>query len=523
MKNWKSILPKELTKVEVYDLVVLSASVVGMLYSPALLSFSLVFLAIRVLFIGRMGEKWEKIKFNKGLLLALLSLFILHLVGMLWTSNLKAGLLDINHQLPFLVVPIAILVMSPLRKDVLKILFWVYVVLILFGTIWAMSHYLSDGRADVRKLIPFARTMHFGINIAFCVALMLIAVFNNIHNMKKVCILLTLVLWFVSFLFIIQALTGIIALCILAFVTVVVFFVRKRTKMSYTLSVLLLMGLVIFGFVIRKEYKAYFTPKLLYVETLQPKTALGNDYVHIDDGYIENGCYVNQYVCEQEYVEAFERRTGMTLVDKCNGALDATCKETVKRYLNSKALTKDAAGVKALTEKDIENIKSGNANWIYAKRFSLMPRLYQTFFEFERYARSEHFKDASIVQRWELSLNASRIIADNPLIGVGTGDNVDKMKAYLDKNPNKYSFDNWEPHNYYLYIMVQFGVLGLCCLFFFLIYPPTKLKMWQNPIFQSLFVITLSAMFAESLFSLFSMMMLYSLVSSLLFFNRDEV
>ncbi|MDR0789447.1 MAG: O-antigen ligase family protein [Bacteroidales bacterium] len=523
MKNLKSILPKELTIVDVYDFVTLSAVLGGLLYSYALLSFALVFLAIRVLFIGRIGEKWIKIKQNKNVVLALLSFFALHLIGLLWTENLTGGMTEINHKLPFLVVPIAVLVMSPVRKEIIKSLFWVYVTLLLFGTLWALFHYVSDQNVDTRELIPFANTIRFGINIAFAISLMLIAVFNDLKNMIRVCLLLGLTLWFVSFLFIIQALTGIVVLCILAIVAVVMFLVRKRTKMSYTLAVLLLMCLVIFCFVIRKEYKEYFTPKLMYVKALQPKTALGNYYTHVEDGFIENGCYVNQYVCEEEYIEAFKQRTGITLDDDCGKIPDVLCKDVVKRYLNSKGLTKDAAGVKALTDKDIENIKSGNANWIYAKRFSLMPRLYQTFFEFERYTHDGYFKDASVMQRFELARNALSVVADNPLIGVGTGDNVDKLKAYLDNNSHKSNFDSNDPHNYYLYIMVQFGVLGLVCLFFFLIYPPTKQKIWRSPVFQSLFVITLSAMFVESFFNLFAMMMMYCLVSSLLLFNKDEL
>ncbi|MDR1725572.1 MAG: O-antigen ligase family protein [Bacteroidales bacterium] len=520
MKKTQSIF-KGLSSIEYYDLIVLCGIVIGMLYSAAILSFTLVFLGIRILFIGNLSNKIKKIKNNCILLFSLLSFFLLHVIGLLWTDNFNAGLLDLNKKLPFLIVPVAILIMSPLRKDILVFVFKFYITALLFGTLWAVFNYIETINIDTRFLISFTSNIRFGINIAFAVALMLIVVLNNFKNMKKTCFLLALSTWFVSYLFIVQALTGICILCILAIVAVLIFVIRKKTKIAYTLSVLLLMALIIFGFWIRSQYKSYFTPTHLYTQTLKPTTVLGNPYTHLKDKYIENGCYVNQYVCQQEMNEAWFKRTGDTLTDDCSDSIKYVCKETLKRYLNSKGLTKDAAGIEALTEKDIENIKAGNSNYMYAKRFSLKPRIYQTFFEFERYCNSGNFKDASITQRIELCRNALKIIGDEPVLGVGTGDNIDKLKEYLDKNPTKDNFDNFDPHNYYLYIMVQFGILGLVVLILFLIYPPTKQKIWTNPVFQSLFVITISAMFVESFFNLFSAMMLFCVVYSLLLFNKS--
>jgi len=108
------------------------------------------------------------------------------------------------------------------------------------------------------------------------------------------------------------------------------------------------------------------------------------------------------------------------------------------------------------------------------------------------------------------------------LTGVGTGDNFDKLTEYIEQNPNQESFNTADPHNYYAFIMVQFGILGFAVLIFFLVYPAIKQNLWTKPVFISLFVITIAAMCVESLFNIFSTMMLYCLMMSILLFNKDE-
>ncbi|MDR1847964.1 MAG: O-antigen ligase family protein [Bacteroidales bacterium] len=525
MKKPIKTLIHNLSFQDTYDLITLSAALCGLLYSYALLSFSLVFLAVRVLFVGNMREKWQKISDNRCILIAFLSFFALHLISLLWTNDLKTGWLEVNHKLPFLIVPVALCVMSPVKKnEVLMPLFVFYLLLLFFGTMFATFRYVFDANADVRTLIPFANTIRFGINIAFSVALICIYLFSKPKNKWAICIFLLLGLWFIVFLFMIQALTGIVILCVLSFVMSVIMVFRRRTKTAYTLATLLIMALIIFIFAVRKEYKEYFTPKPLYTQPLKTHTHLGNPYVHLKDNYIENGCYVNEYLCNDEMIKAFERRTGLKLTDDCSQSPQEVCTETLKRYLNSKGLKKDEAGVLALTDEDITNIRNGNANYIYAKRFSLKPRLYQTFFEFERYFDGNgSFKNSSLTQRWELILNGLRVIGhNNLLIGTGTGDNINELKAEIDRSPHRESFNNHDPHNYYVYIFVQFGLLGLGVLLFFLFYPPTKKGLWRNNVFLSLFVIMISGMLVESLFNLFSMMMLYCIVCCILLFNDYE-
>lgn len=57
------------------------------------------------------------------------------------------------------------------------------------------------------------------------------------------------------------------------------------------------------------------------------------------------------------------------------------------------------------------------------------------------------------------------VISENPILGVGTGDYMDEVRALF---PKKHSYLNViaQPHNVYIKILLQFGIVGLFTLFF---------------------------------------------------------
>ena len=57
------------------------------------------------------------------------------------------------------------------------------------------------------------------------------------------------------------------------------------------------------------------------------------------------------------------------------------------------------------------------------------------------------------------------VISENPILGVGTGDYMDEVRALF---PKKHSYLNIiaQPHNVYIKILLQFGIVGLFTLFF---------------------------------------------------------
>jgi len=75
------------------------------------------------------------------------------------------------------------------------------------------------------------------------------------------------------------------------------------------------------------------------------------------------------------------------------------------------------------------------------------------------------YKNTSVGLRFQYAINSLKIIEKNPLIGVGTGDYKDEYekinKAYTPSLPA-----TTNPHNNYILILSQFGILGLISLLY---------------------------------------------------------
>jgi Lipid A core - O-antigen ligase and related enzymes len=73
----------------------------------------------------------------------------------------------------------------------------------------------------------------------------------------------------------------------------------------------------------------------------------------------------------------------------------------------------------------------------------------------------------SLVLRLHMWTGAVKIFLENPIIGFGTGGYQSAMKKYENPNLEAIYRDFSEPHNIYLYMAANFGILGIISLFWF--------------------------------------------------------
>ncbi len=134
---------------------------------------------------------------------------------------------------------------------------------------------------------------------------------------------------------------------------------------------------------------------------------------------------------------------------------------TLIRFLTSKGLRKDAAGIKQLSEAEIGAIEGGTANYIFLDRFRLYPRIYEVLWEFYRYKIGYPPNNKSVVQRY-LYLQAGWSIArENLLFGVGNGDVLREFKDYYEEvNSPLVDKQRRDAHNQYLTELIAFGIPG---------------------------------------------------------------
>lgn len=492
----------------------------GMLYSPFVTSVArgliIIDLALYLIF-------WKKRVSNfKQKILPLLCLSVLYLldiIGCLWSSNLSGAKENLLHDYNFLIIPLFIALYSPLKKNVLTFSVLIYLFLCWLGVAVGSFNYVTDNYTDIRHIVIGTRHIAFAINIAFATCLLMVYTYKA-GKYKK--IIIPIIIWQLAFLTIAQMLSGLVACVVFVFVSIVYLFFKDRNKINTCLFVSLVLFLVLSVGWICREYNNYFIPKEKFISNQEIKTKEGNSYKNIDDKFIENGYLVNNYVCVEEVEKQWQKQTGISLYSPTKDSL-YLCSDVIYRYLNSKGLHKDAEGVKQLSVKDIDNIRNGIANVVYTEKYSLRPRLYQTFFEFERFNNGGEVSDKSLIQRIAMTQTAFKVIAKHPIIGTGTGAEKSDLKKQILSDYPALKDKEIDPHNQLVYIVLNFGIIGLVCFILFTLYPVVKLKLWQNDYFVCFALVIVCYMFAESCLRMMSGEIFFSLFFALLIFNDNNI
>lgn len=500
--------------------VCLSLLVFGMFYSPFVASVARGLIIIGI-FLCLVLWKDSFNGFSKKIIPAICisSVFVLDIIGTLWSSDTKEAWHIITHEVSFLTVPVFIALCSPLKKNVITSFFVIYVFFCLLGTIVGSFNYIFTHYADIRHLIPGARHIAFALNSAFIAIVLFIYVYNTKKYRK---IIIPIIIWIIVFLIIMQMLSGLIALILFAIIELVYLAVTKKNKVNIILSCIIIVCLVGLSFWIYREHNSYFKVKEAFIGNKIIKTPDGNTYSGIDDNFIENGYLVNNYVCRQEVESEWEKRTGKSIKEFCKDSL-YSYEDLIYRYLNSKGLHKDAYSIRQLTDKDLENIYHGVANIVYAERFSLRPRLYQTFFEFERFINTKNVKDKSLIQRFAMINSASKVAKQNIFLGTGTSDAKKELKNQLRKDYPYLEVEDADPHNQFIYLLVNFGILGLLVFVALCTYPIIKLRLWENRYFIIFIFICICYMFVESALRMMAGRMFFVLFFSLFAFSNKEI
>ena len=218
-----------------------------------------------------------------------------------------------------------------------------------------------------------------------------------------------------------------------------------------------------------------FLSKNIDTSNFQPEqiqSARGEKYIHQSSNFqTENGNRIFVNIAPLELDSAWVARTNRPLLQKdARGQLVQT---TLIRYLASRGLTKDAAGIQELSDTDISNILAGNTNCNEPKWGALEKRWHQIVFEYQTFQSGENPSGHSIFQRLEYYKAAKFIIVRNLLFGVGQG-NVKSAysEAYKQTSPNLDEKVQHAVHNQFLSYWIAAGLAGILCflLYFYFIW-----------------------------------------------------
>ena len=445
----------------------------------------------------------------------LVAFYLMHVVGLLWTSDFEYAMKDLRVKLPILVMPFVLSSMPPLDRKRFDFVMLVYVLAVFIATMFSSVSYWRHDYEDVREISHFISHIRFCLNIVFCIAIIGWYIVkskvpepvegptknNNVEGPTHINRFLQwlLLLWFIYQIYIFESLSGYVILVAVAVISAVFAFLRWKKGRGWHIAVGVTALAVV---VVATAVIVHFVKPLLKVETvdfstLEKKTALGNDYWH-DTIYnpVEDGKFVGLYYCRKELQEAWSQRS--TLPFEGTTTNGENLEATLARYLTSKDLRKDAQGVQALTDEDIRNIEQGVANYNNWKHPGLHARLSSTLFEYNLYRRFNNPNGGSLAQRIEFTRASFHIIKQHLWFGVGTGDVPQAFSQAYDEihSPLKEEF-RFRAHNQYLAITVAFGIVGLAFFLFVLLYPWLSSKRNHTYLYLVFLCIMLLSMFPE--------------------------
>jgi O-antigen ligase len=395
----------------------------------------------------------------------------MHILWLLNSNNLDYALHDLKIKLPLLILPVIFGTTKPLSKTEIKIILHFFIASLLSYTIYSLVAFMditSVRTTDYRSLSPVISHIRLALYIVLGIYINISFILNN--NQYKYLpsiVYIIITLWLTLFIIFLGALTGTTILFIIAPFALLFWFSeiknQKYKRIGSIVVILVFFLIVAYGTfsLLRFKQRIIVKPSELEVYTIN-----GNKYHHfLDMKDYENKFPVWIDICEPELKREWNKISiyNYSGTDKRGQPL----KGTLLRYLASLGYKKDSVGISKLDIQDIEMIQNGYTNYIYKKRFSLYPRLYQIFWEIENYFRYGNPSGHSLTQRIEYAKNALRAIKRNFWFGSGTGDIGDEIKYQYEIDDSILN-EKWQlrAHNQIITFFLTFGIFGfiLMCL-----------------------------------------------------------
>lgn len=460
---------------------------VGLPFNKIVLSIALMLLLANLLVQAKFKTYWKNLKENK-LALLLIAFWFLHIIGLLWTSEIDFAMRDIRVKLPLVILPLAVGA-QPITKKELKALLLIFVAM---TTAISLVNFLAYHQVfgakeytDIRGMSLFGSHIRYGIMVGFSAAISLY--YLNVKS-KTSFLLLPIFLWLCYYTYVSEILSGLIAL-IIGMLCVVFPPILKRWKWigRISLTALIIAPIVFIALLLIKPKTEEFN-----LNTAAKTTAEGNPYKHELNQFRDvYGNYIFTYLCEVE----LEREWNNVSEFDYDGMdrREQVLRFTLMRYMASKKLKKDALGFKQLNNADIKNVEDG---------ITEDPKLFKGFWNRLNGIRYQIYysndpNGHSLLQRLEFWKAGWQIAKQNCLIGVGTGDTqiafdqqYEKMNSKLDKE------HRMRTHNTYLTNWITFGVFSL--LFIFLLFKFTKAMLCEKEYLGLAFIlISIATFFIE--------------------------
>jgi O-antigen ligase len=416
---------------------VLALFSVGIVCSKALMSIGILLGLLNLLLEVNFNGIWLNLKQNRAFWL-ICGLFILHVIGLFWTTKLEEGLDDLRMKTSLVTVPL--IVFSKANESLKlkeKILALVLTTICFISLINVLTYFQLFGfreYTDMRQLSLFGSHIRFSLLIAFGIALSLF----YFDKSKKYGFLI-LVAYLIFYTLLSQVLTGFVALLVV-FMAYGILKLRQNGFKWIAWTVLSIVGLVL----ILATISVFTPPKKSQLAVNELQLAV---------------CWK-----KASTFDYFGK-------DKKNQPVSST----LIRYMHSKELSADSIGFLKLNKEDIEEIEKGTAD-IHEKTPGFIGKLYEARFQIHSTTNPNGSTIRQRLEYWKIGI---QLIKENFILGVGSGDIKEEyQKKYTENNSRLLPENRLEAHNTFLTFFITFGIFGFLYLLY-VIYDVTS-KFYQR-------------------------------------------
>jgi hypothetical protein len=444
---------------------------------------------------GKFREKWNALKTNK-VFWVLVAVFFMHLLGLVHTTDLDFGFKDIRIKIPLLLLPLIIFTTLPISKKELQLLLWLFITGIIISLVWCLYYSYTHVLPDIRKASRFIS--HIRLSLFICLGICVLGYFIFTKNNFKIRITSALVIiFFTWFMLKFGFVTGLLMLALIAVFFFLYIVVKQDLKVKILGLSLITIGACIGLWYVGSEWKAnaYVDPSP--ANTIKKTSSSGRPYFEVKNNWQkENGYYVAYNIQYEELYLHWPQLSEKKILEKDKRGNPLIW--TLLRYMSSKGLTKDSAGLKQLTKEDIQNVESGITNYKYAHASALRKRLKGFFTEYQSYIHGANPSGNTMLMRFEFWKAAVYIIQRNPVLGVGTGDAPKAFQRAYYRTETQLS-PEWRlrSHNQFLAITVSFGIVGLAVFLLSIFYPLISLRKNLHPLYFMFLAIALVSFLTE--------------------------
>ncbi|HEC43795.1 MAG TPA: O-antigen ligase domain-containing protein [Bacteroides sp.] len=425
---------------------------------------------------GRYVEKWLMFRSRRSIWM-IVSIYLLFLIGLLYTSDYSYAFHDLRIKLPMLGLVILMGTTPPVSQSQLK---WILLALaagVVIGSLASISALfgiIDVDFKDMREISLFVSHIRFSLLINVAIFSLIYMVFKREYSPRswEPPVYTGIMIWLVIFLFILQSITGIF---IFLFVSFLIFWIYLHRVWSvvlrWTLAVIMLAALVMGMSLLTKSLGRFYNVKHFDPETIEQTTTGGRPYTHdFSSPFLENGNYIWLYLCEPEMKQEWNRVSEIDYMG--TDAQGNDIRFTLIRYLTSLGLRKDSVGVGVLSSEDIDCIEQGKANYLYGRKWSFYAKVYEIIWQVDVYRKGGNPSGHSVTQRILYFEAASAIFKEHLWFGVGTGDVVSHYEEYYESMGSPLTMP-WRlrAHNQFLTFLLTFGIIGFVWIMISFLYP----------------------------------------------------